>query len=251
MTSSETFKALKMVVIVPTYNNERTLTQVLDDLLVYTEDIILVNDGSTDATSQLLESYRSRLHVLEYHPNKGKGYALKTGFRFAVEKGFRYALTIDSDGQHYTKDLSLFLEEVENHPDALIIGSRPMKTENMPDRNTFANKFSNFWFHLQTGNSLPDTQSGFRVYPLHLMGKMLILTNRYEAELELLVFSAWRGIEVRPLPISVYYAPANEKVSHFRPFQDFTRISFLNTFLTFTAFVYGYPSMLIRKLIKK
>ena len=83
------------------------------------------------------------------------------------------------------------------------------------------------------------------------MGNMRLFTSRYEAELELLVFSAWRGIDIVPLPIHVYYPPAEERVSHFRPGPDFARISLLNTCLCFIAILYGYPSMFIRKVLKK
>lgn len=242
--------ALKAVVIVPTYNNQGTLTAVLDALLEYTNHIIVVNDGSTDQTPILLDKYQSQLEIITYKPNKGKGYALKKGFERALEKGYKYAITIDSDGQHYAKDIALFAKEIEKHPNALIVGSRILKQKNMKSGSTFANKFSNFWFQLQTGTALPDTQSGFRAYPLHLMGRMKIFTYRYEAELELLVFSAWRGIEMRALPISVYYPPIEEKVSHFRPFQDFFRISLLNSVLVFLAIIYGYPALAIHKLVK-
>lgn len=133
------------------------------------------------------------------------------------------------------------------NPDALLMGSRGLKQDNMPQKNTFANKFSNFWFTVQTGRRLPDTQTGYRLYPLRKMGDMRLITTRYEGELELLVRSAWRNIEIRPIPIRVYYPPAEERVTHFRPLQDFTRISILNTFFCFAAILYGYPSMLIRK----
>ena len=116
----------------------------------------------------------------------------------------------------------------------------------MPAGNTFANRFSNFWFRLQTGISLPDTQTGFRLYPLHHLPCLRLLTARYESELELLVFSAWRGVRLVPVGISVNYP--DDRVTHFRPFWDFFRISLLNSVLCILALVYGYPRMLITKL---
>lgn len=244
-------KALKMVVVVPTYNNDKTLKLVLDSILEYTDDIIVVNDGSTDTTEALLQPYSSRLKVVGYVPNKGKGHALRIAFITAVAMGFDYALTIDSDGQHYAKDIMAFVDEIERNPDALVIGSRTMVQENKPEGNVFANKFSNFWFKVQTGINLSDTQSGYRIYPLKKMGNMKLFTKRYEAELELLVFAAWRGVELRSIPITVYYPPREERVSHFRPFQDFTRISILNTILVFLALGYGYPRIFLTKLFNK
>ena len=103
---------------------------------------------------------------------------------------------------------------------------------------------------MQTARRLPDTQTGFRVYPLKKIGRHNPLNNRYEAELEILVRCAWRNVKIKSCPINVYYPPQEERVSHFRPTADFARISVLNTVLCLLAVVYGYPSMGIRKLIK-
>ena len=246
-----TLKELGICVIIPTYNNKGTILQVIQSVADYCDDIFVVCDGPTDGTVELVKQSAIPINVVDYQPNKGKGTALVTGFREALKRGFRYAITLDSDGQHYPSDIPAFVEAIEEHPDALIIGSRGLKHDNMPQKNTFANKFSNFWFAVQTGKKLPDTQTGFRLYPLRKMGKMRIITSRYEAELELLVRSAWRNIKIVPIPINVYYPPQEERVSFFRPGKDFTRISILNTFFCFAAILYGYPSMLIRKLLSK
>jgi glycosyltransferase involved in cell wall biosynthesis len=240
-------KRLGVCVIIPTYNNSRFLPSVLDAVLSRTSSVIVVNDGSTDETEQVLERYQSFVKTLSYRNNRGKGYALSRGFDKAEDLGFRYAITLDSDGQHSLSDLPLFVEALKKHPDAMITGSRQLKQENMPKKNTFANRFSNFWFTLQTGRRLPDTQTGFRLYPLAAMKKMRPFTSRYEAELELLVRSAWRNIPQIPLPIQVHYPPEKERITHFRPTTDFLRISLLNTCLVFLAVCYGYPSRLIRK----
>lgn len=240
---------LKCCVIVPTYNNAHTLQSVIDDVLQYIADVIIVNDGATDTTSGILAS-NDAVTVIGYRTNRGKGYALKQGFKRASAMGFRYAITIDSDGQHHGSDIAVFLDKIQLCHDSLIVGSRLLSQENMPDGNTFANKFSNFWYRLQTGIDLPDTQSGFRLYPLTKLSKMHFITNRYEAELEMLVRAAWKGINVCYVPISVYYPPPGERVSHFRPFWDFFRISVLNTFLTLIAFVYTYPVNWISKLLR-
>lgn len=240
---------LQCCVIVPTYNHAHTLQAVIDDVLQYVADVIIVNDGSTDTTPGILAS-NSAVTVIGYQTNRGKGYALKQGFKCASAMGFRYAITIDSDGQHKGSDIAVFLDKIQQYPDSLIVGSRLLSQENMPDGNTFANKFSNFWYRLQTGINLPDTQSGFRLYPLNKLAGMHFVTNRYEAELEMLVRAAWKGINVCDVAISVYYPPSDERVTHFRPFWDFFRISVLNTFLTLIAFVYAYPVKWISKWLR-
>lgn len=238
-------KNLKTCVIVPVYNNAGTVNDVVQRTLRYCSDVIVVDDGSTDGSSDSLEELGAV--VVRYERNRGKGYALKTGFKEAKACGFERAITIDADGQHYPEDIPVFAAEAKEHPDAILVGSRNLKTENMPGGNTFANKFSNFWFRLQTGVNLPDTQSGFRLYQLGRMGGLHLLTCRYEAELELLVFQCWKGVRMRPVGINVHYPPEGERVTHFRPFRDFFRISVLNTVLCVLALFYGLPSRMLRK----
>ena len=238
-------KELKTCIIVPVYNNVGTINGVVQRILRFCQDVIVVDDGSTDGSSDSLEDLGAV--VVRYEKNRGKGYALKTGFKEAKARGFERAITIDADGQHFPEDIPAFAAEAKKHPDAMLVGSRNLRMENMPGGNTFANKFSNFWFRLQTGVNLPDTQSGFRLYQLNRIGKLHLLTSRYEAELELLVFLCWKGVQMRPVGIRVYYPPEGERVTHFRPFWDFFRISVLNTVLCVFALFYGLPSRLLRK----
>ena len=154
------------VVVVPTYNNAGTLAGVLRDIMNYIPDVIVINDGSTDSTPEVLEEFRDSVTVISHDRNRGKGNALKTGLKAARERGWRYAITIDSDGQHFPSDIPLFLEEIRKTPGALLVGARNIAADNMPGKNTFANRFSNFWYRLETGNALTDTQSSFRLYPL-------------------------------------------------------------------------------------
>ena len=237
-------RQMKVCVLMPTYNNGGTLRDVVERVLNYCPDVIVVNDGCTDNSAEILVSFADRVTVVDYGRNRGKGYALKQGLKKAKAMGFDYAITIDSDGQHFPEDIPLFVEALEQHPDALIVGSRNLKQENMPGKNTFANKFSNFWFRLQTWIDLPDTQTGYRLYPLKRLPR--IFSARYEAELSLLVFSAWRGTDLVPIKVNVYYP--EDRVTHFRPFWDFFRISVLNTVLCLVALVYGWPLRLIHKL---
>jgi len=233
-------------VVIPTYNNEKTLAAVIDSVMQYIEDVVVVNDGSTDNTNNILFHYNEKIKIISYATNRGKGFALKCGFDYAAERGFKYALTLDSDGQHYADDIPKFLDAAEVDPNTLIIGNRNFNHNNMPKKNSFANRFSNFWFVVQTGTRLPDTQTGFRLYPLEKMKSLRPFTSRYEAELEMLVRCAWRRIPIVSIPVKVYYAPEGERVSHFRPSVDFLRISLLNTLFTILAVIYGYPAMLFR-----
>lgn len=239
--------------VIPTYQNAKTLLQVVADVHRVVDTVFVVDDGSNDGTAALLDKATGSERpekVLTHPKNCGKGAALKTGLTYARQQGFRYAVTVDADGQHRADDIPALLKAVEEEPDALVIGSRGLQHENMPAKSTFANRFSNFWFALQTLQRLPDTQSGLRVYPLRRLHGMHWMSARYEAELTLLVFSAWAGVKLLPVPVSVYYPPRDQRVTHFRPGRDFTRISVLNTLLCFLMVVYGWPRIFCRQIAR-
>jgi len=244
------FQEQKAGVIIPTYNNEKTLEHVIRSVLGYCEQVIVVNDGATDGTAAIIARF-PQLIVINHPGNQGKGMALRHGFRKAVELGWEYAITIDSDGQHFPEDFYQFLEKIKEQPGSLIIGARNMNVENIPGKSSFGNKFSNFWFWVETGIRLPDTQSGSRLYPVQRLRKIWFFTTRFEFEIEVIVKAAWRGIPVIQVPVGVYYAPGNERVSHFRPAKDFTRISFLNTWLVILAAFFWRPIMILRGLTWK
>ncbi len=242
---------LKCCVIVPTFNNGKTLKKVLDGILCHTQNIIIINDGSTDATSEILAAYPelTQLHLSE---NQGKGHALRTGFKKALELGYHFALTIDSDGQHFPEDIPVFFKALEQEPSkkVLFIGSRNMQQSDVPGRSSFGNQFSNFWFWVETGNWLRDTQCGFRLYPLEALRDMKFYTQKFEFEIEVIVRAAWNGITVKNIPVNILYDDP-ERVSHFRPIIDFARISVLNTWLVLVALVYIKPRDLFQRLKKK
>ena len=225
--------------VIPTYNNGGTVAEVVRGVLRQGLPVIIVDDGSTDGTQDALKGLY--IKVLTHARNRGKGVALRTGLEEARRQGYRYALTIDADGQHDPADIPALVAAAA--PRTLVIGSRNIAAEGMSSGSTFANRFSNFWFTLQTARKLPDTQTGYRIYPLEDLPSLKLLTARYEAELTLLVFSAWKGLKLVPVPVKVYYP--EDRVSHFRPFADFFRISVLNTVLCVLAILYGYPRMLI------
>ncbi len=248
---TQKLNSLQCCVIIPTYNNDKTLKAVVDGTLVYTNNIIIVNDGSTDTTPDILKNY-PELEQIHLPQNAGKGNALRMGFKHAEALGYDYAITIDSDGQHFPEDISTFittLEQSENK-NVLLIGARNMSQESVPKKSSFGNKFSNFWYWVETGIKLQDTQSGFRLYPIHHLKKFKLYTVKFEFEIEVIVRAAWSGTDVKNIPIKILYDEAN-RVSHFRPFEDFTRISILNTVLVIITLLYIKPRNLFRKLKKK
>ncbi|CAN5380732.1 DUF2062 domain-containing protein [soil metagenome] len=249
-TVKESFDALKVCVIIPTYNNATTLEAVINDVAQFTQHIIVVNDGSTDDTLSVIKKFPF-VSLVTYSKNVGKGWALRQAFAHAATLNYNYGITIDSDGQHFAKDLPVFVEKLQTERNAVIIGARNMEQASVPGKSSFGNRFSNFWFKLETGISSPDTQSGYRLYPIRKLKSLRFFTRKYEFEIEVIVRAAWKGIDVISVPVSVYYPPKDERVSHFRPFKDFTRISILNTVLVLITFLYIKPRDFFRTLFEK
>ncbi|HVM88375.1 MAG TPA: DUF2062 domain-containing protein [Puia sp.] len=249
-TFSERFKRLKACIIIPTYNNASAIAAVISDVAVFTQDIIVVNDGSTDNTKNIVSQF-SFVQLVSYDKNAGKGIALRKGFVYALENGFEFAITIDADGQHYAKDLPSFLNKLETEKNTIIIGERNLNQTNVPGKSSFGNRFSNFWFKVETGITLEDTQSGYRLYPLLPLKDIRFRTVKYEFEIEVLVRASWKGVNILAIPVDVYYPPAEERISHFRPFKDTVRISILNTFLVLITFLYIRPRNFFRIISDK
>ena len=243
-------KELSVCVLIPTYNNSSSLAAVINDVLQYTDQVIVVNDGCTDNTAEVLQNFPG-LQIVTQSRNRGKGLALRTGFDYAFKKGYKYVISIDSDGQHFARDLYKFLDKLEEAPNAIIIGARNMDQDTVPGKSSFGNRFSNFWFKIETGIILPDTQSGYRLYPLQPLHNIYFFTRRFEFEIEVLVRAAWKGLDIVSVPVSVYYAPKEIRVSHFRPVKDFTRISILNTILVLITVLYIIPRNFIKGIFNK
>lgn len=243
------FDAHRCCVLIPTYNNHATLKRVIDQVLFYTTNVIVVNDGSTDGTAGILNSYDD-LKVIHVPVNKGKGNALKTGFKAAQDQGYEYAISMDSDGQHFPDDLLVFLDALDSRspssPPLLVIGSRKMDDPSVPDKSSIGNHFSTLTYWLETGIKLQDTQCGYRLYPLKPINDLNLYTSRFELEIEVIVKAAWEGVEVINLPVKVLYDP-NERVTHFKPWQDVARITLLNICFVIVAAFYIAPRNILRK----
>jgi glycosyltransferase involved in cell wall biosynthesis len=246
-------KSYRCCVVLPTYNNPKTLGRVIDGVLTYTSDIIVVNDGSTDSTKEILSNY-PQIIQLHQPKNVGKGNALKIGFKHAVSIGFDYAITLDTDGQHFPDDIPNFIEALDasENKNILIIGDRNMNEADVLARSAKGNRVSTFWMKAATGLKLQDSQSGFRLYPIKYMKDIRFMksTKKFEFEIEAIVKSFWSGTEIVHVPIHVLY-DMKERVSHFRPFVDIARMVVLYTWFLLVRLFYITPRDFFRKLKKK
>jgi glycosyltransferase involved in cell wall biosynthesis len=213
-------------VLIPTYENERTVGDVVRRALLAAGEVIVIDDGSTDGTAGILRSIGG-IEVITHAPNRGKGAALRSGFRRALERGHEWAITLDADGQHDPAEIPRLLDAIREGPRAIIIGARGMKAGGAPLRCRAGLALSNALVRVLAGLGLPDSQSGFRAYPLREVLALGIRTGGFELEVEVILKAAWAGLEVRHVPVSVRYpGRRGERASHFRPVRDTIRILF-------------------------
>lgn len=246
-------KSYRCCVVLPTYNNPKTLERVIDGVLEFTNDVIIVNDGSSAETVEILKEYPQTIQ-LHQTKNTGKGHALKTGFKHAVDLGFDYAITLDTDGQHFPSDIPNFIIALEasENKNLLIIGDRNMNTADVLARSAKGNRVSTFWMKAATGLKLEDSQSGFRLYPIKAIKDISFMkaTKKFEFEIEVIVKAHWAGVSVVHVPIEILY-DMQERVSHFRPFMDIARMVVLYIWFLIIRFFYIIPRNFFSRLKKK
>jgi uncharacterized protein (DUF2062 family) len=221
-------------VVIPVFNHGLTVGRVVREAKDYFP-VIVVNDGSTDDTGKIL-AVENGVCVITLPQNQGKGAALRAGFAEAEKRGFTHAITIDADGQHATRELPAFAAASRKQPDAFVIGVRDLVKENAPRGRRLTNDISTFWFKVETGVALADTQCGFRSYPLKTINRLRLKSQRYAYELEVMVKAAWAGVPLVAQPVSADYAAATSRLSHFDPWRDMVRISFLHSRLSIQSF---------------
>jgi len=226
---------LKVVAVIPLYNHATTVRRVAERTLEQLSELLVIDDGSDDDGAETLAGLP--LTLLRHEHNRGKGAAILTAAAEARRRGASHILTLDADGQHDPDDIPTLLRVLEQESRAIVVGKRDFEQESIPGGSRFGRSFSNFWLRLQTGRSLGDTQSGFRVYPLYVLEGLSLWTRRYTFEIEVLVRAAWAGVPLHDAPISVYYPPGKERISHFRGFMDNWRLTLLNTHLTLRSVV--------------
>ncbi|NNM88393.1 MAG: DUF2062 domain-containing protein [Phycisphaerae bacterium] len=229
-------------VIIPVYNNPATVAKITADVLAgfSAARVFVIDDGSTDHTATALHNLAQslpapqaqRLSVLSHPKNRGKGAALETGFQAAFAARCTHAITMDADGQHLLSDMLKIAQTAALFPEDLIIGERQMNLTVVPKNSIRGRDLSRFWLWLQTGQDVPDSQCGLRVYPLIYTLKLRHWFHRFDFETESLVRHAWGGVHIRSVPITCIYFAGEQRISHFRPFRDTVRGVRLNVLLT-------------------
>ncbi|MBI1817510.1 MAG: glycosyltransferase family 2 protein [Deltaproteobacteria bacterium] len=214
-----------VAVLIPALNCERTIADVVTGARRFIATVLVVDDGSRDATGE--RAAGAGAEVVTHPRNRGKGAALQTGLQLLARRGFDRVLTMDGDGQHLSAEIPVLLRASDAAPAAIAIGARQFEAVAIAPLKLFGNRFANRWVEIACGQRLPDTQSGFRVYPLRRTLALGARAEHFAFETEVLIRAARAGLTIRSAPVDVYYPPADERVSHFRPFLDTVRIIFV------------------------
>ena len=224
---------MKFLAVIPLYNHGHTVKQVVLGCLQCGWPVLVVDDGSTDGGTQALQGLG--VDIITLPANQGKGAAILQAANWARAHGFTHLLTLDADGQHNPQDLKVLAQVAGAFPQSIIIGARRFEGPNVPASSKFGRKFAGFWVHLQTGQAVSDMQSGLRCYPVEMLRVVKCWCRRYAFEVEIVVRGLWAGFGVKEVDVSVYYPPAQKRISHFNKLADNVRLSLLNTHLTMRA----------------
>jgi glycosyltransferase involved in cell wall biosynthesis len=213
---------VRLAALVPSYNAADSVGAVVRGVLPVLSPVVVVDDGSADATGAAAAAAGAT--VVTHEVNRGKGAALMTGFRHLAAEGFTHALTLDADGQHLPHEVPKLVAAAHAEPRALVVGVRQKSGHEIRGINLIGNWVADRAMTIIAGAALPDTQSGFRVYPLAATLGLGAHGSRFDFETEILLRAARAGIPLRGVPVEVHYPPVAERVSHYRPLVDTVRI---------------------------
>ncbi len=211
-------------IAIPAYNEQNTIRDIAEAALALCPQVMVIDDGSLDATVARLEGLP--VAVLQHAVNRGKAASLRTAFEHALAHGARCVVTLDGDGQHDPADGENLLAAWQEHPHSIVIGSRLHDRARIPRARYLANRFACFWISWASGHPIADSQSGFRVYPGAVMAIALserVRSDRFTFESEVLIEAARRGHATHAIRIAARY-PADARSSHYRAWADTAKI---------------------------
>lgn len=228
---------LRLCVVIPSFDDARTISEVVKDVVTATPfPVLIVDDGSETPVSHVLYSWEvrqaleeGRVRVVRFEKNRGKGAALQAAIDDLVSRGFTHMVTMDGRGPIPAREILKLVEEGKKNPWDLILGNRGLKGTNSDTFTRVMNKFSRFFVSYETGAHIKDSQSGFRLYPLFALQTMRFYTRHYDFDIEVLIRLLWRGVSVHEIDVELN--PEPWAPTHFNRFWDSLRIYSLNLIL--------------------
>ncbi|MGH8726707.1 MAG: glycosyltransferase family 2 protein [Burkholderiales bacterium] len=213
----------RYAIVIPAYNEETTIRDVVARALLQVPRVIVVDDGSSDRTSECLAGLG--VERLRNASNLGKAASLWRGFEHSLKSGASAVITLDADGQHLPEDIPKLIAAHRTSPTCIVIGARPRERKNAPARRYYANRVADFWIGWAAGQRISDSQSGFRLYPAEVLRRVAVNHDkaaRFVFESEILIAAARQSFNIISVPVPALYG---ERRSHFRPVLDILRIA--------------------------
>jgi len=207
----------RIAVLIPAYNASETLSGVIEGIKGSVASIVVVDDGSADATAEVARA--AGVQLLRHRINRGKGVALRTGFWFLLHQGYEAIITMDADGQHDPSYIPLLIRSHKEGRGAIVIGSRAEEFHAMSRLRRFWNQLGVKAVSRLIGTPLTDTQSGYRLITAEVLQGLPLSAAGYNIELELLIKACKRGHRVVEIKVTTHYIDGRH-TSHFRPVQD-------------------------------
>lgn len=198
-------------VIIPTYNEEKAIGDLINSIRSQNLDVIVIDDGSQDNTHKIARD--SGAVVLRNSDNLGKGASLIKGFNYALSKNFDAIITMDGDGQHLAEDIPYFIRLAKYSQSGILIGNRMLKTQNMPLVRILTNKLMSWFISAVAGQKIPDTQCGFRLIKRNVLNKVNLVTSKFEIESEMLIKGARLGFKIESIPIRTVYSREKSRIN--------------------------------------
>jgi glycosyltransferase involved in cell wall biosynthesis len=202
---------MKICVLLPAYNEEIAISQVVADIKARGYPVVVVDDGSGDRTASL--AAQAGATVLRHPHNKGKGQALRTGFAHVVRQEYEAVIVMDADGQHAAEEIPAFIEKARQSSAGIIIGNRMHTPRGMPLVRRVTNYFTSAVISGIINARVPDSQCGFRLIRRSAIEQMTLSTHKFETETEMLLEASRKGFSIESVPIRTIYAGEKSKIN--------------------------------------
>jgi glycosyltransferase involved in cell wall biosynthesis len=209
---------MKTCVIIPTYNEANKIGRLVREVKLQNLDVLVIDDGSSDNTSQIAQN--AGAITLRNENNQGKGASLIKGFNYALTHDYEAVIAMDGDGQHLPEDIPYFIRLAKYSDSAIFIGNRMQRTKDMPLARLVTNKFMSWFLSCLAKQRIPDTQCGFRLIKKEVLKRLNLTTSKYETESEILIKGSRLGFRIESVPIKTIY---NKEKSQINPFIDTIR----------------------------
>ena len=197
--------------LIPSYNEARTIGDVVNAVRAQGIAVYVVDDGSSDDTSAIASG--AGAVVIKHEKNMGKGASLREGFKRILKDGCDAVIVMDGDNQHEAESIPDFVHQMEEHGADIVIGNRMLDTKDMPFVRLSTNRFMSYVISGMCGQNIPDTQCGYRLIMRKVLENVALDSSNFEIESELIVKAGRKGFKITSVPIKTIYQDEKSKIN--------------------------------------